>query len=581
MLLLLFFAFIAGMVTIMAPCIWPLLPIILSASSGTGKQRPLGITLGIMSSFTLFTLSISYLEKIFHIDPNSFRIVAVVGLGVLGVSMMIPSFGEKLEGIINNLLSPLRGRIKAHGTGFSAGFIIGFATGLVWAPCSGPILAAVATLAATQEVTIRVVAVTLSYVSGLGIPLFLFSLTGSWCFNIMRRFTRYTVRVQQVFGVVTIAAALLIYTNYDKVIQLKILQIFPSYGSFVTTIEDNTRVNEQLAILQGDTPGKKEEKAGQGSLPDLGAAPEFVGISQWLNTNEPLTVKALQGKVVLVDFWTYTCINCVRTLPHVTAWYEKYKDSNFVIVGVHTPEFAFEKKTENVVNAIKQFKIHYPVAQDNDYKTWRAYKNRYWPAKYLIDSSGRIRKTHFGEGEYEEMEGAIRQLIEESGNKVVTAVSILDDQTPRYKITPETYLGAGRMERFASREALTGAQQTFASTLASDIAQDHFAYEGEWKVSDEAAISGKDSALEIRFRAEKVFLVMSPGHGEGGSRTRLFIDGKPVDESIAGADVRNGELILDVERLYGLIDLKGRVESHLLRLEFENSGISVYAFTFG
>ena len=553
MLILLFFTFLAGFVTIMAPCIWPLLPIILSASSAAGKQRPLGITLGIMTSFSIFTLAITYLEKILHIDPNIFRLIAVIAIVILGISMIIPPLGMRLEELMNNLLAPFRNRVRAKGTGFRAGYVLGFATGLVWAPCSGPILATVATLAAIQEVNIKVVAVTLAYVCGLGIPLFLFSLAGAWCFNLMRRFSRYTGRLQQAFGLVMIVAALAIYTNYDKVIQLKILNFFPSYGSFLTKFESNSQVSKQLAALQGKKESKNAVRLNTSGLLGLEEAPDFAGITRWLNTPGPLTMKQLRGKVVLVDFWTYTCINCVRTLPHLTTWFEKYKGNNFVIIGVHAPEFAFEKETKNVQNAIRQFKINYPVAQDNNYQTWRAFDNQYWPAEYLIDTQGHIRKTHFGEGNYDEMELAIRQLLEESGNSVKAAAISLKEQTLHFDITPETYLGLARLSRCASNERVLGGRQVF--TVSSNIAQDHFAYEGAWDISGEAAKANKDSALEINFKADKVFLVISPF--VKGDQVKLFIDGRLVERSSAGADVKNGVLILDTERLYNLIDLKG------------------------
>lgn len=557
----------------MAPCIWPLLPIILSVSSGAGRKRPLGITLGIMTSFTIFTLSISYLEKIFHIDPNSFRIIAVIALILLGISMLFPSFATKFEEIINYLLRPLRGRIKSAGSGFTAGYAMGFATGLIWAPCSGPILATIATLAATQAVNIKVVIVTLSYVAGLGIPLFLFSLAGNRFFNLMRRFTKYTVRIQQGFGVVVIITALLIYTNYDKTIQLKILKLFPSYGNIFSRLEANKEVTKELRLLRGEKEDQK--KVTKGYLPDLGAAPEFKGISHWLNTKAPLTMMDLRGKVVLVDFWTYTCINCVRELPHVVDWYEKYKKYNFIIIGVHTPEFAFEKKTENVENAIRQFGIHFPVAQDNDYQTWRAFNNHYWPAVYLIDTKGRIRKTHFGEGKYEETEQAIRDLLEESGNSIEAPMSTVKDQTPEYRLTPETYLGIARMERFDQQ--VFGGRQIFS--YSPSIPQDHLAFEGTWDISAESATAYTGSALEIRFRASKVFLVISPH--TSGDQIRILLDGKPLDMLVSGADVKEGLLTLDEQRLYNLIDLRGKIQSHLLRLEFENDRISVFAFTFG
>jgi cytochrome c biogenesis protein CcdA/thiol-disulfide isomerase/thioredoxin len=574
--ILLFFTFLAGLVTILAPCIWPLLPIILSVTAAGGRQRSLGVTLGIMTSFTIFTLTISYLEKIFHVDPNAFRTVAVIFIVFLGLFMLIPPLGVWFEDLMSSLLRPFQGKIRKQGTGFTAGYVIGFSTGLVWAPCSGPILATIATLAATQEVNIKVVIITLAYVFGLGIPLFLFSLAGSRIFSAMRRFTKYTVRIQQAFGLVIIAAALLIYTNYDKALQLKILNVLPSYGKIFSGIENNPEVTNQLRALKGEK-AVNQPRVNKSGLPDLGPAPGFTGITHWLNTPGPLTMEELRGKVVLVDFWTYTCINCVRELPHVVAWYEKYKSDNFVVIGVHTPEFAFEKETRNVQNAIRQFKINYPVAQDNDYRTWNAYENNYWPAAYLIDAKGRIRKEHFGEGEYPEMETAIRQLLAESGNTIKTPESSLKDLTPEYSLTPETYLGKARMERFASNEPAVGGKQSF--TLPASIPRDYFAFDGVWDVAEEAATAQKGSGLEINFRADKVFLVISPS--AKGDQIKLFLDGKPVDTAAAGADVKDGLLFLDGQRLYNLIDLKGKIGSHLLRLEFENDGISVYAFTFG
>jgi len=576
MSILLLFSFLAGFVTILAPCIWPLLPIVLSASSGSGKRRPLGITLGVMTSFTVFTLSISYLEKFFHLDANIFRLLAVIIIGLLGVSMMIPSLGTMFENFVNQLLSPFQNKLKKQGTGFGAGYTTGFSIGLVWAPCAGPILATIATLAATQAVDTKVILVTLAYVIGLGIPLFLFSLMGSKVFSKMRQVNKYTGIVQQVFGFIMIVAALLIYTNYDKVIQVKILDLFPSYGNFLSKVENNDQVARELSALRGQKAAKSDASENAEGLSDMGAAADITGISQWLNST-PLSLTQLKGKVVLVDFWTYSCVNCVRTLPHVTGWYEKYKNNNLVVIGVHTPEFAFEKEAGNVQNALKEFKINYPVALDNDYQTWQAFQNNYWPAEYLIDAKGHIRHTHFGEGHYEQMELAIRALLKESGQKLDVAVGTNEDTTPRYARTPETYLGTARMERFASNEKIIGGDQIF--THPDAIAQDHFAYEGSWNVTRERAKTLKGSGLVFHFKAGNVFLVIGPG--VEGNQIKVFIDGKPIDASIAGADVKNGTITLDEERLYHLVDLKGKVEDHLLRLEFEKDGIDVYAFTFG
>jgi cytochrome c biogenesis protein CcdA/thiol-disulfide isomerase/thioredoxin len=529
-----------------------------------------------MTSFTIFTLSISYLEKFLHVDPNLFRLLAVIIIGALGVSMLFPSLGTIFENFINRILSPFQNKIQNQGSGFAAGYATGFSIGLVWAPCAGPILATVATLAATQAVDAKVILVTLAYVTGLGIPLFFFALAGSWCFTRMRRFNKYTGRVQQVFGLIMIIAALLIYTNYDKVIQVKILNAFPTYGNIFNNIEHNERVTKELSALRGEEEVVAVERTSTNNkLPDLGPAAEFTGIKQWLNSSA-LTMAQLKGKVVLVDFWTYSCINCVRTLPYVTGWYEKYKDKNFIIIGVHTPEFAFEKETKNVEKAIKQFGIHYPVAQDNDFATWKAYKNRYWPAEYLIDAQGHIRLTHFGEGHYEEMEQAIRELLEEAGQTLEVKADVLQDNTPKNKRSPETYLGLGRMERFSSNEDAYAGEQTF--THPAEIPVDSFAYEGMWTLDNESAHAQKDAALIFHFQAEKVFLVISPQ--TPGDKIAVFIDGKQIADDKAGADVKNGVVTLDEERLYHLINLH-QSEEHILRLEFQNNGITVYAFTFG
>jgi len=379
MLFLLFFSFLAGFATILAPCIWPLLPLVLSVSSTGGKKKPFGLTLGVMTSFSIFTLFVSYLERFLHIDANVFRLVAVVIISLLGVSLLFPSLGAKFEAWINNVLQPLQNKLQGNseGQGFGAGYVAGFSIGLVWAPCAGPILATIATLAATQSVNFQVLLVTLAYALGLGVPLFLVSLGGSVIFARMRKVTKYTGIVQQVFGVIMIGVAVLIYTNYDKTIQLKILEAFPSYGNLLNGVENNQIVSDQLDSLRGRAPRTATDADG-GKLTDRGPAPEFTGITHWLNGG-PLTLAQLRGKVVLVDFWTYSCINCLRTLPNNRAWYKQYGPDNFVLVGVHAPEFAFEKETANVQKALGQFNITYPVAQDNDFKTWNAYHNEYWP----------------------------------------------------------------------------------------------------------------------------------------------------------------------------------------------------------
>ncbi len=576
MAFLLFFSFLAGFATILAPCIWPLLPLVLSVSSTGGKRKPFGLTLGVMTSFTLFTLFVSYLERFLHIDANVFRLVAVIIIGLLGIALLFPSLGAKFETWINNFLQPLQNRLQGQGegTGFGAGYVAGFSIGLVWAPCAGPILATIATLAATQAVSFQVVLVTLAYAVGLGIPLFLVSLGGSVIFAKMRRVNKYTGRIQQVFGVIMIGVALLIYTNYDKTIQLKILEAFPSYGNLVNGVENNKIVSDQLDSLRGIKARQESGETG-GKLADLGPAPEFTGITNWLNS-PPLTMAGLRGKVVLVDFWTYSCINCLRTLPNTKAWWQKYGPDHFAIIGVHAPEFAFEKETANVQKALKQFDITYPVPQDNDFKTWGAYHNQYWPAEYLIDAQGHIRLAHFGEGHYDEMDAAIRQLLAEAGHPVQGEAALTQAPSEDYDQTPESYLGLNRLQRFSSPQKPVAGNQTYA--LPQTLPGHHIAYEGAWTLTGESAGPAQGSALEIQFTADKVFLVIGPP--EKGGQVSLFLDGKPIGGA-GGVDVKDGKVTLDTHRLYNLVDLKGKPGTHRLRIVFDNPGILTYAFTFG
>lgn len=577
MLILLIFAFVSGLVTIFAPCIWPLLPIILSSTTTGGHRKPLGITLGIMISFGLLTLSISYIVKIIPFDPNFLRYFAVFIITFLGLSLVIPKMTEILEVYVSRLSGKLNLGSKMNSSGFRSGFVMGLALGIIWTPCAGPILATIATLSATQAVNFNVILITFFYILGVGIPLFIFATIGKYIFSKTRVFSKYTGKAQQVFGVIMILTAILIATNYDKVLQAKLLDIFPSYSNFIVELETNDAVKKQLDTLKNGV--QKTLSLNNNDLFNTNTpARDFTGITNWINTDKPLSIKELEGKVVLVDFWTYTCINCIRTLPYVTSWYEKYKDQGFVVIGVHTPEFEFEKDTGNVLNAIKQYKINYPVAQDNDYSTWNNYSNQYWPAKYLIDAKGNIRKVHFGEGEYEEMEMAIQTLLKEAGKDIKKDLSDLPDQTPKMRLSPETYLGADRMQYFFPTKNTGLTIKEF--NITEDIPLNYFSLGGSWNITRESAISGTNSSLIHNFYANKVFLVLRPGKSVT-SKVKVYLDGKIVDNKNQGSDVVNGEITIDSDKLYNLIDLKGAPGSHILKLEFENSDIEVYAFTFG
>jgi cytochrome c biogenesis protein CcdA/thiol-disulfide isomerase/thioredoxin len=578
MLLLLAFSFLAGLVTILAPCIWPVLPIVLSSSIAgkKGHRRPLGITLGVILSFAIFTLSISYLVRIFHFDPNILRIFAVVIIAFLGLTMVIPALGVKFALFVSRL-SNLFGRNSQNaGSGFLSGFVVGLSLGIVWSPCAGPILAAIAALSATGQVTLEVVLITLAYVVGVGIPLFAFAYGGQQFMARARGLNQYTGRIQQIFGVIMILAAVAIYTNYDQTLQLQLINRFPVLGTVVNGFENSSLVTNQLNLLKGQpsTPASNTSGLFNADTP----APDFVGIDKWLNTSQPLTITSLKGKVVLVDFWTYSCINCLRTLPHTTAWYDKYRQDGFVVVGVHTPEFEFEHDTNNVLNAIKTYNIHYPVAQDNEYATWNNYNNQYWPAQYLIDASGNIRRTDFGEGNYDQMELAIQTLLKESGQKVTAKLSNVADLTPNTNISPETYLGSSRMQYYFPGGNLSSGTQTF--TLSDNPAQNTFSYGGTWTITNEYAVAGNKAVINYNFLAGKVYIILNPGSAKTNT-VQVLLDGKTISASVAGADVHSGIVTVDSDRLYNVVDLHGKTESHLLKLQFQSPGTAAYTFTFG
>ena len=575
MLLLLSVAFLSGLITILAPCIWPLLPIVLSTSISGGKAKSLGITFGIVLTFGIFNIAISYLVKLFGFDPNFLRIGAVFVLVLLGILMVIPKLSQVFEGLISRLSGKFAQNKPRYG--FVGGLITGASLGIVWTPCAGPILAAISTLAATSRVNFGIILVSIFYLTGVAIPLFFFSYAGQKFIADTRLLNKYLGSIQQFFGIILLLAALAIATNFDKKIQTKILDLLPSYSNLLTNFENNPKVKKQISNLKG-TQGSGFSQSSQGSnLGNLGKAPEFAGITKWLNPEKPLTMESLRGKVVLVDFWTYTCINCIRTLPFVRGWYDKYKDQGFVVVGVHTPEFEFEKNTNNVAQAIKDYKIHYPVAQDNDYKTWNAFGNEYWPAKYLIDKEGNIRYSHFGEGKYEETEKNIQALLKEAGTFQGNGLVTSTDQTPKGTLTPETYLGLKRQNRLASLQKPSSGKQIF--TPVDNLPEDYFALGGTWDLEGEYAQSIKDSTLKLNFYASKVFLVITPK--SKNDLVKVYLDGRPVDEKTAGSDVTNGQVNLDTPRLYSLIDLKGRKDGHILKLEFQTEDTQIFAFTFG
>lgn len=577
MVFLIIFAFLAGVVTILSPCILPILPIVLSGSLTGGKRRPLGIVAGFILSFTFFTLFLTSIVKATGISADVLRNASVVIITAFGISLLLPNFQAYLERFFSKLASlvPTQ-QSSSQKTDYLSGILVGISLGLVWTPCVGPILASIITLAATSKVTTDAVFITLAYSIGTSVPLLAITYGGRRLLQKVPWIVVNSAKIQKAFGVLMIATALAIYFQIDRKFQTYILQKFPNYGVGLTKIEDNPTVRQEIEKLKEQKPQTPVVDLFNSNL---GTAPEFVPGGKWFNLTagkQVLSMSELRGKVVLVDFWTYTCINCIRTLPYIKSWWAKYKNKGLVIVGVHTPEFEFEKNPENVAKAIKDFGLEYPIMQDNDYATWTAYNNQYWPAKYFIDVHGVIRHTHFGEGDYDDSERWIQNLLKEAG-LLSNDMPIANPEYSVYSKTPETYVGYNRIDHLASPELL---QKDKPATYSNpgNLSKNSFAFGGIWNVGEDHAMPTKGAKLAFHFDSKEVFLVMRPIDVSG--RLKVFIDDKLVTPENAGADAKDGIVTVDGDRLYKLIKLPSPGD-HLLRLEFLDDNLELYAFTFG
>jgi cytochrome c biogenesis protein CcdA/thiol-disulfide isomerase/thioredoxin len=426
MVILLTFSFLAGIVTILSPCILPILPVILATSVTEPKNRtrPYGIIVGFVASFTFFTLFLSTIVKILGVPSNSLRAISVFVIAGFGLSLLIPQMQIIIERAFTSLSNSIP--TTSNKSGFIGGFLIGLSLGLLWTPCVGPILASVISLAITGTVTTDTFLITLAYSLGTAIPMLLIILGGQALLMKVPWLLHNSGKVQRAFGLLMISTALLIYTGADRSFQTYIVNTFPQYGVGLTKLEDNKVVKSELE----DMAKPEVQLARKGTL-----APEIIAGGEWFNVPDSkqgrglLTLKELRGKVVLIDFWTYSCINCLRTIPYLKEWDHKYRDKGLVIIGIHSPEFEFEKNPENVQKAIHDLGLTYPVMQDNNFATWKAYKNRYWPAKYFIDHEGNIRGSHFGEGDYDQSEAMIQQLLKEAGVEVTEETNNPEYQT--------------------------------------------------------------------------------------------------------------------------------------------------------
>lgn len=577
MLILIVFAFLAGIVTILSPCILPLAPIVLSSSVSDGKQRPLGVITGFILSFTFFTLSLASLVKVTGIPADSLRGLAIAVIVLLGISMLWPQTQLWLEQLFSRLANGIPQVANQGKSGFWGGLVVGLSLGLIWAPCVGPILAAVITLAITSQVTLSAWLITLAYAVGTAIPLLAVMYGGRTLVQRVPVLLTRATQIQQGFGVVMIVVALGMFFNLDRQFQTWVLATFPNYGAGLTSFEENEFVTQRLERLSGaQQPTVPKGLAAPARAPQ---APEITGGGSWLNTDQPLTLAELRGRVVLIDFWTYSCINCIRTLPYLRQWDQTYRDQGLTIIGVHSPEFAFEKVLANVQKAVSDFQLQYPIVQDNDFAIWQAYQNRYWPAKYLIDAQGRVRYSHFGEGEYDKTEQVIQALLAEAGQPLVATASTELVQPPiRADQTPETYLGYERAQNMANQNQLRKDDRQ-QYRLQPSLLRNQWQLGGWWQVDGEHAVSmtgpgEESSSLYLSFKAKDVYLVM-------GAEQPATVQVRINDQAQwPGADVSaTGELQVDAYRLYHVVAAP-EYTTGILKLTVP-AGVQLFAFTFG
>ena len=539
MLILIGVGFIAGVVTAVSPCVLPVLPILLAGGATGGTRRPFAIVAGLVLSFSAFTLGGVWLLDRLGLPKDTLRNLAIALLFLVAATLIFPRLAQVVERPLYRL-----GRRPAGDLG--GGFLLGISLGLVFVPCAGPVLAAITVLGATNDVGWRAVALTASYAIGAAVPMLAIAIGGRTAAG-MRALRPHAQTVRRVLGVGVALTALAIAFDVDRHVQTRV----PDYVVAIQDrVERSGRAERELAKVRGQT-----RETTSASLEDLGPAPEFTGVTQWINS-EPLSLARLRGKVVLIDFWTYSCINCLRTLPHIKAWDQRYRGDGLQIVGVHSPEFAFEHVEDNVRGAVRRLGLRYPVAMDNDFGTWSAYRNQYWPAKYLIDARGRLRYAHFGEGAYDTTESHIRTLLADRRGRLPGRVRI-SDPTPNAVYTPETYLGYEHLRGVAQDREVS------YRFPRQPLAPNDLAYGGRIRVERQRIVTGRGARVRLRFKAKDVFLVLS-----GNGRVQVLVDGR-----------RRGTVRVKGPRLYTLLR-RGEARDSLLELRV-TPGLGAYAFTFG
>ena len=610
-MLLIVLAYLGGVLTIVSPCILPVLPFVFSRANQPFVRNGLPLLAGMALTFAIVA-SLAAVGGGWVVAANQYgRWLALALVAVFGLTLLLPHLSERLTRPLVAVGARLSESAQTGGapqTGSSV--LLGVATGLLWAPCAGPILGLILTGAALQGANTTSTLLLLAYAAGAATSMAAALLLGGRVFAALKRSLGAGEWVRRGLGAAMLAGVAAIALGIDTGVlarlstastggleQKLVERLNQPHGEDPTTMRGNPGTMmrgpsqapaEGGAIMAEGAAMRMSGPSSQApALPDEGIAPSLGGATQWLNS-KPLSGQDLRGKVVLVDFWTYSCINCLRTLPYVKAWAEKYRDQGLIVVGVHAPEFAFERDIGNVSKAMKDLGINYPVAVDNQYAIWRAFKNQYWPAHYFIDATGRIRHHHFGEGGYAESERVIQQLLQEAGSSQST-MGLTEVDAGGVQLaanmdevaSPETYLGYERAENFLSTpKAVPDRTATYREPERPRL--NTWGLAGQWMVGAESALlTGPSGSIVYRFKARDLHLVLSPGPDGKPVRFKVRIDGKPPGTA-HGVDVAaDGSGTVTGQRLYQLVRQSGVITEHTFSIEFLDSGVSAYAFTFG
>ena len=586
-------AYLGGVLTIVSPCILPVLPFVFARADRPFVSSGLPLLVGMAATFAAVA-TLAAVGGGWAVEANEYgRFAALALLAVFGVTLLFPSLSDRmtrpLVALGARLSQSADQRTGAGGSTILPSLLLGVATGLLWAPCAGPVLGLILTGAALQGASIQTSLLLVAYAAGAATSLALALLVGGGVFAAMKRSLGVGQWVRRGLGAAVIVAVAVIGLGLDTGFLTRVSL------AGTTSLEQglldrfHPGVDTHSSDVMAGGPGMMmtgQQSMRVGTLPIEGEMPPLSGAVAWLNS-PPLTTEALRGKVVLVDFWTYSCINCLRSIPYVRAWAEKYKHQGLVVIGVHAPEFAFERNIDNVKKAVSDLGIGYPVAIDNEYAIWRAFGNQYWPAHYFIDAQGRIRHHHFGEGDYGESERVIQQLLAEAGRTDVaaglvavtaTGAEAASDTTDSQ--SPETYIGFNRSENFVSPGGtVRSAPHVYA---AGTPRLNEWGLSGDWTIGGEsAALDKKDGSIVYRFHARDLHLVLGPAPESGPVRFRITIDGTPPGDNHGADTDADGQGTVTSQRLYQLVRQSGAITDHTFEIRFLDPGVQVFAFTFG